>query len=306
MANLKKVKRAMQRPAGPPANDDPREELRRLVKRHKALTRAAVALDHMSSDRVNHATGETIPCLLPEDDRIDLKAAAKRRRESAAKLESLMKRELKKIPIWNLFLSKIWGMGPVIGSYIIAEVSIKQDPLNPERPWAEKPSQLRRFMGFAVIDGALERRKAGQKNAYSSEMRTRVFQFFAALWKNGAQHNVSTKYLRIWTDYKHRMDHSERVDGGKIVNGAGRKVSAKGFVHSTGWHKAADVFIYDLYTVWRALEGLPVWPTYREAKLGVEHLGAPIEQQGPRMLTVEEALREIGEVGPVPIPDAAE
>src|SRR6185312_12045486 len=194
---------------------------------------------------------------LPEDVQAAFKELSKNVAKKKAKtLESAMLSELKKIPVYKLFLSKVYGLGPVVSAYLISEIDIHR---------AVKPSALRRFCGLAVINGRLERRTKGTKSAYSSEMRVRLYQAFGSMWKNAAKLKKTTKYLDIWINAKHRK--MQLAVDGKINNGV-REVSAKGYAHSYGWHKAADILIEDLYTVWRAIEGLEVWPSYYAAKLG--------------------------------------
>jgi hypothetical protein len=100
------------------------------------------------------------------------------------------------------------------------------------------------------------------------------------------------------------MSHYKFVDGGWV--------KWDGHAHSYGWHKAADILLEDLYVVWRALEALPVWPSYYAAKLGYEHGGAPVDKvegyfknAAPKMLTVEDAKRLVGISSSV-LPAAAE
>lgn len=283
-----------------PSSDDPMVELRRLTKQHKAWTRKAVAIMAMSSDRTNHDTGEIMKCDLPDDVRVQMHDVAKALCRQASKLETAMLRQLRKIPIYKRYLSEVFGVGPIIAAYLVSEL----DPSYRERLnlGATKPSGWRMFCGLAVVNGRLVRRSRGEKNAYSTEMRTRIFQLFQAMWKNRA-HDPGNKYLAVWDGYRHRIEQSERVIDrgvdakgewtGKLVNGQGKTVSARGFAHSGGWHKAADVFIEDLYTVWRALEGLPVWPSYYAAKLGYEH-GGKICVNAPKLLSFEEALEVVG------------
>lgn len=304
---------ARKKTAGPPSSTDPRVELKRLVQQHKAWTRKAVAIDHMSSDRKDKETEEIIPCDVPIDVRASMQAVKDALKLEASRLESAMTRALRGIPIYDKFLRHVFGCGPVVAAYLVADINIQR---------AEKISNLRRYCGLAVIDGRLERREGGPKydpkgnltgasGTFNAEIRTRLFQMFSAMWKNAAKSGKTSKYMDVWNGYRHRVEHSERVfdrgvdkDGGwtgKIKAGTGRVVSARGFAHSTGWHKAADVFVEDLYIVWRALEGLPVWPSYYTAKLtpGYEHGGAVAKVIGPRMLTVEEALAIVGNPGGV-------
>lgn len=277
-----------------PSSDDPREELRRLVMQHKALTKNAVALTNMVTDKkalqdivrdgvVVFKKGDAIKSRIPSDVQEQAKTFAKEvfARE-ADKIKGQMLRELRKIPVFQLFLSRVFGVGPVIAAYLVAEIDIRR---------SIKPSALRRFCGLAVIDGRLERRQKGEKAKFSTEMRTRLYQAFTAMAKNAVLHGKTTKYMEIWEGARHRK--LQMADAaGKVVNGQGREVSAKGYAYSYGWHKAADVLIEDLYVVWRAIEGLEVWPSYYAAKLGYEH-GGKISVNAPKLLTVEEALATV-------------
>lgn len=343
-----------------PSCDDPKAELKRLVTQHKAYTRKAAAIEAMVRDRVSRQLKDddgnpvTILANVAEDKRVEALALVKSFRHAASELESAITRELRKVPVYQHFLSEVFGMGPVVSAYLIATIDIQK---------ATKPSNLRRFCGLAIIGGRLERPTRGVKLGYCAELRTRLFQVHMAMWKNAAKFTAceahdavrppgnasravkdqfraltlpcvnchatnyplgkTSKYLDIWLGYKHRMAHSERVTDDRIVRllcdkkdthvltpleGNGADASAKGFIHSTGWHKSADVLIEDLYIVWRALEGLPVWPSYYAAKLGYQHRGKITVQA--RMLTLEEALDVIGDVGgrpaTQPVEDIAE
>ncbi len=291
----KAVRKLKAKPVYVPACDNPMDELRRLVRQHKALVKASVAIGNMTSNRTNHVTGDAILCRLPVDAQVEGELLVKTYKKKANALASAMLKELRKIPIYRDWLSRVFiAKGPIMSAYLVAEINIHL---------AVKPSNLRRFCGLAVINGTLERRTKGAKNAYSSEMRMRLFQLFNTLWK-GRRHSPDNKYLAIWDQYRSRIENSERVTDrgvdklgdwtGKLVNGRGKTVSARGFAHSYGWHKAADVFLEDLYTVWRSIEGLPVWPSYYAAKLGYAH-GGTISVNAPKMLTLPEALELVGD-----------
>ncbi len=282
-----------------PTYDDPREELRHLVKQHKSLTRSSVAITSMCSDREfeqDDGSVEVVKSNVPADAREAMVEVSEVLKKKAGHLESKMLRTLKKIPIYTHFLEGVFGVGAVTSAYLVSEVDIHK---------ATKISNLRRYCGLAVMNGALERPTKGQKLGYNKELRTRLFQAFSSMWK--LRDGRTSKYLTIWSDYIHRMHHSDRVTdakvdakgkwSGKIVkDGGDKQVSAAGFVFSTGWHKAADEVIEDLYIVWRALEGLPVWPSYHAAKLGYSH-GGKICVNAPKILTLEEAKALVGFVG---------
>lgn len=299
MSELKKIERKMKKKPYVPASDDPRTELRRLVQQHVALTRGAVAIEHMASDRKNRETGESIPTRIPLDVAAYLKGeTVAKMKADADRLERDMLRELKKLPIYTQFLSCVYGCGPVVAAYLVSYVDFDK---------ATKPSNLRRFCGMAVIDGRLERRTSqpktqGGEGTYVAELRTRLFQMFAAMARNSVRGPVTSKYIEVWKNDIYRLASSERRAGDKILPirpGDSRPVSIAGFARSRGWHKAADVFLEDFYTVGRAMAGLPVWPSYYAAKLGYEH-GGKICVNEPKTLSVDEALALVGDVGSRP------
>lgn len=270
---------------------DPIQELRRLVQQHANQTRLATRLTLMQTDRKNRTTGEVSKNTLPDDVRADLRESSKRVGHLNKSLESAMTRELKGVPIHDLFLRHVYGVGPVVAAYLCAMVRIDR---------ATKPSNLRRYCGYALDkSGRLERREFASKfdpqgrptdgaGTFNAALRTVIWQMLTAMRKSSvkvldaAPFGITTKYLEIWDNSIHRS-----VSMG-VTLGAYKK----------GLHKAADVFIEDLYIVWRALAGLPVWPSYYAAKLGYEH-GGKISVNAPKMLTVEEALALVGNVGRV-------
>lgn len=292
----KAVKKAKRRLHSVPVHDDPAAELRRLVRLHKNHTNTKVRLHHMRSDRTNQETGETIPCTLPDDIREDLKAAEKRIADHNTMLETEMTRALRQLPIYQHFLSKVFGCGPVVAAYLCAMVRIDRAP---------KISNLIRYCGYAVDPNThrLERRVGAPKHnpdgtlnpegtgTFNDDLRRCIWQMLAAMWKNAAKktakapHGQTTKYLTRWREAKHGA-----LSAGK----------PKGFAHKKGMHKAAALFIEDLYTVWRAMEGLPVWPSYHAAKLGYAH-GGKVCVNEPKLLTFDEALALVGNVGGAPL-----
>jgi len=100
------------------------------------------------------------------------------------------------------------------------------------------------------------------------------------------------EYVEEKGDYAGQIRHRKWGKWGKKVNGQVVLVEGytpwDGFAHSKGWHAAADVLVEDMYIVWRAQLGLPVWPDYHAAKLGYSHNGK-ICVDAPRTMTLEEA-----------------
>ena len=284
-------------------HDAPLDELRRLVKQHANLTRTSVSLHHMRTDRVSlkdgfgRAKGDIIPCLLTDAARADLERAQERIDGDDARLQGEMARALRKVPIWK-WLGGVYGIAERTGAVLVGETRIDI---------ATKPSKLKRFFGVAVSSatGRLERPTAGQKNAWHAGIRCAIFQAFTAMRKNGAKVTAdapfgkTSKYLDIWHNAVFGALHDPRFDAEKNT-WSGRPAGRKA-IGQRGMWKAADVFVEDLYTVWRAMEGLEVWPDWYDVRRGHLHGGEPIGWTGPRVITLEEALRIVGDVGGRPL-----
>ena len=67
-------------------------------------------------------------------------------------------------------------------------------------------------------------------------------------------------YRDVYDNYKHRISNMPRHAN-----------KTKGHIHNMAVRYMIKEFLADLWTVWRALEGLPVRPRYSEEKLGIVH-----------------------------------
>jgi len=320
---LGKIAKRMRAPT-PAFHDDPVLELRRLVQQRKNQTRAAVSLEGMQKHRTRlkegpngEKKGSTILCALPDDLRADLLATAKRVRTLNASLDSQIETQLKQLPIYQHFFSKVYGCGAVTAAYYAAMIRIEI---------SVKSSQLRRYCGYATdATGRIERRTGGPKRTggtgtYNDDLRTMGFLLFMAMRKNAAKFTTCDAHAAskpkksdpegyaAWrketlscndcqstaapygytTKYLTRAADAKR--GALSVGMPPYKADKKGF------HKAIDLFLEDMYLVWRSFEGLPVWPEYHAMKLGFVH-GGKVCINEPRLITLEKAIETVGYLG---------
>lgn len=270
-------------------NRDHLDDLKTIVRQHRNVTRMSVAIGHMArTEVVDRDTGELIKRDIPPEVAAKLQEVSTGLSLEAQAMKRKMTRLLRGVPIWDHFLKDVSGCGPVLAAYLVTYVDIHK---------AVKPSALLRFCGQAVINGRMERLTKGEKRHYHPDIRTQLYMMFTSIWKNAARSEkvASSKYFRIWLEAKHRCLHKEgvvkrengkherRLEGGKVVPWDGHS-------HTYGRNKAADVFLEDLYVMWRTLDGLPVWPSYYAAKLGYEH-GGKISVNAPTMLDLDAALK---------------
>lgn len=269
----------------PPIEDNPITELRRLVQEHSRWTQTKTRWGNTIRDTKIPNTDEIIKCTVPDTIRADISVAIENLDFETKRLEAQMSRELVKFPIYNLFLSKVFGFGPITCANLIARVKIHM---------CTKPSQLWRYCGNAVdpSTGRLEKRQkgagskaGGSKGTYNDKLRTALYLAMCCMPKARGATKKTSKYLRRW---------DEAVFARKTM---GREVGAYG----AGRAKALDLVLEDLYIVWRTLEGLPVWPDLYSVRRGFYHGGRPCINEG-RVLTIDEALHVVGDFEAHPMP----
>jgi hypothetical protein len=323
---LGKIAKRMRAPT-PAFHDDPVRELRRLVQQRKNQTRAAVRLEAMQADRKRlkegpngEEKGSKILCTLPDDLRSDLLATSGRIKALNAGLDSQIETQLKQLPIYEHFFSKVYGCGTVTAAYYTAMIRIDI---------SVKSSQLRRYCGYATdATGRIERRTGGPKKTggtgtYNDDLRTMGYLLFSAMRKNAARFTTCSAHAatkpekpkkkdpeghKIWREATLACDDCRRTDVpyGHTTKYLTRAADAKRGAlsvgmprfkaDSKGFHKAIDLFLEDMYLVWRSLEGLPVWPEYHAMKLGFVH-GGKVCINEPRLITLEKALETVGYLG---------
>jgi len=184
---------------------------------------------------------------------------------------------LEDFPIYTDFLEPTVGCGPAMSGVIISEIDIGK---------ARYPSSLWAYAGldvhtFMQTDPALE----NFGNVVSQGRSRRAHHLVDRTYINAAGEEAVRKsitfnpflktklvgvlgpsflkcgnatYRKLYDDYKHRLESDPRKAGW-----------SKGHRHNASIRYMVKMFLGDLYNAWRAIEGLPIAPTYAEAKLGM-------------------------------------
>lgn len=174
---------------------------------------------------------------------------------------------LKDYPIYTEFLDGVVGVGPAMAGVIISEIDITK---------SEYPSSIHKYAGLDVAsDGQGRSRKkehleTTQYTDKDGELQTKKGITFNPFLKTKLvgvlgssfikQSPEKCKYRKVYDDYKHRIEHMDA-----------HKEKTKGHRHNMAVRYMIKIFLIDLYNEWRRIEGLPVAPTYSEAKLGKVH-----------------------------------
>jgi|TARA_R110000765_G_scaffold176834_1_gene282081 hypothetical protein len=230
-----------------------------LRRSHKLLTEGVASFPRQATFKGDEVISDyTELCLV--DNYLELEAQEKNHFKRLGHI-------LKDYPIYTEFLDGVKGIGPAMAGVIISEVDITK---------AEYPSSLHKYAGLDVAsDGqGRSRRKEHLEDSEYKDKEGKVqvkkgitFNPFLKTKLTGVlgasflkQSPDKCVYRKIYDDYKHRLEHMDA-----------HKEKSKGHRHNMAIRYMIKMFLIDLYNEWRPLEGLPVAPTYTEAKLGKVH-----------------------------------
>lgn len=170
--------------------------------------------------------------------------------EGLAKLEKDALKEvsrlLKPIPIY-VWLKAQKGCGPTLSGVIVAELETAARYETASKMWA--------YAGLHVDTrtNTAARRRRGEKANWNNFLKTKLLGVLAPCLIK-----ANSPWRKFYDDYKHR----------KASAGWGK---SDGHRHAAAMRYMVKMFLLELWKEWRTLEGLPVTPTYAEAKLGIRH-----------------------------------
>lgn len=177
-------------------------------------------------------------------------------------------KQLEEFPIYTEFLKDVRGCGPALSAIIISYFDIHK---------AHYPSNMLAYCGIDVApDGRgrgrfaehLVEREYVDKNGKD---KTRMSITFDPFLKTKMVGVLGTSFLRSASPYRQAYDGYKNRIASRPIQATEDKLSDL-HIHRMAVRYMIKIFIIDLYKKWRALEGLPVAPSYEEAKLGMgEH-----------------------------------
>lgn len=193
---------------------------------------------------------------------------------------SQMTSVLEKIPIYVHYLKAQKGIGPAMAGALIST-------LDPHK--ARHASSFWRYAGLDVAEDCrgrsrrqehlVEREyidKNGKKATrmgvtYNPWLKTKLFTLAASFMRLGSP------WVAVYRGYKHRLETDPSRQKAELA--AFKKLGKEGLPTAHLWTKGrvdmaskrymVKQFLLELWREWRKLEGLPIGPTYAEAKLGL-------------------------------------
>ena len=230
-----------------------------LRRSHKLLTDGVASFPRQATFKGDEIISDyTELCLV--DNYLELEAQEKNHFKRLGNI-------LKGYPIYSEFLEGVRGVGPAMAGVMLSEIDITK---------AEYPSSLHKYAGLDVAgDGQGRSRKKEHLEdseyvdaegevkikkgiTFNPFLKTKLVGVLGSSFVK--QPADKCKYRKVYDDYKHRLEHMDA-----------HKEKSKGHRHNMAVRYMIKIFLIDLYNEWRSLEGLPVAPTYSEAKLGKVH-----------------------------------
>ncbi len=169
-------------------------------------------------------------------------------------------------PVYTEFLEGVVGIGPAMAGVIISEIDIHK---------ARYPSSLWAYAGLDVAQdgqGRSRRKEHLTETEYTTKdgetatkkgitfnpfLKTKLIGVLGSSFLRAGENCV---YNKIYYEHKTRLENHDKY-----------KDVSKGHRHAMAIRYMIKLFLVDLYKAWRALEGLPVAPSYQEAKLQHTH-----------------------------------
>jgi hypothetical protein len=177
---------------------------------------------------------------------------------------------LEDFAVYNEFLKGVKGCGLAMSAVIIGEFDISK---------ATYASSLWKYAGLDVVVANGDQPAAGRsrrkehlrtvqytnKDGKPAERVGITFNPFLKTKLTGVLapcflKSNSVPYAETYRNYKHRLESDPRW-----------AEKTKAHRHNAAMRYMIKQFLADLYAAWRRLEGLPVFPPYSEAKLGIRH-----------------------------------
>ena len=165
------------------------------------------------------------------------------------------------VPVWNYFLANIRGLGEATAAGIVSQIGTIGR--------FHSISALRKYSGWYPKDGKAVRKEANVKGNYSPKMKQYLFHFCEGIIK--AEDPVY--YAQYLLFKKQILEKHPEYEGRKAT----KKKRIEGIpahIHKLAKRKTIQIFLSDLFCIWRDLEGLPQTLPYIFAIGGhdIEHL----------------------------------
>ncbi len=151
--------------------------------------------------------------------------------------ENLLKRQVRNMTVWRVWLSGIKGISQTMAGRILAKIDINK---------CGRVSSLWRYAGFAVKNGKAERKTKGNKSSFNPVLKAEMVQ----IAKNFIRQK--NKYYKYYLQQKEE-EAKKHPELSRI------------YIHNRARRKMIKLFAKHLWLVWRQTEGLPIPSTFYDS-----------------------------------------
>lgn len=180
--------------------------------------------------------------------------------------------KVSKFPIYEEYLSKIKGVGPLISGFLLSY-------FDPHK--AHHVSGFWKFAGLHVEGGFAVKREKKKKLGFNPKMRAFCWRLADSLLKQNTpiyrqiydeRKRKEEAKLNFPIDHPENCPHYEKCVGklkatAKRIGRKMKKPPCKKHIHRRACRYMVKVFLQDLWIKWREMEGLPVSEPYAVAIL---------------------------------------
>lgn len=213
------------------------------------------------------------------EDYANFQAIADAARDQEKNIQKMLKKTLKRFPVYNEWLKDVKGVGEIAAGWIIAEFDIEEATtvsklwqycgLNPGKVFGKKrvenPDGSFSYVSTTkLIKG--DRLTPGFVSPFNKRLRTAMVGVMA----DGFIKSQNEYCMKFYYPYKARLEKElsiietdEKETAWKDASKGRRDRAAKRYM--------VKMFLKDLYVNWRKIENLPVREPYQEAYLGHSH-----------------------------------
>ena len=250
-------------------NDNDRQAVRMLVRLRADFQDMRKRMDNRLGRKADGTAQNVDERSFRVEDLDNFKSIADTARDQEQQIEKMLKKVLRRFPIYNEWLVGVKGVGEIAAGWIIAEYDIHKATtvsklwqftgLNPSEVQGKKRVELEDGGFDYVPSGEMvrgDRLTPGHVAPFNQRLRTAMVGVLA----DGFIKAQAPYAMNFYYPYKARLEQE-----------AGWDEESKGHRDRAAKRYMIKMFLLDLYVQWRTLEGLPVRKPYQEEYLGHKH-----------------------------------
>ena len=259
-------------------NDDMQKAIKLYEQEYQRITDAYVNNKATIKNIIKNNQGENTDLMLnfiKDDSDYKMINAYVETHKLEKDMEKVVKYALEGVPIYDEFLSKVKGCGPLMAGVIITYLDIYK---------AKYKSSFIKYVGIdtyydekkgKVVGTSMSRTEMVQyvdKNGEIKEKKSITYQPFLKTKLMGVLADLFIKtgsdYAVPYYEYKNRKVNDPRMEGESLAH-----------INKMAKRYMMKIFLGDLFVKWKELEGLPVPQSYEERFLGMApHHWNPLDE----------------------------